>query len=175
MSDSTYSVVADLLTGNIPVNSVIAQKYINDAADEIDSMIGNIYTTPLDVTPGPTETPPGTGPMTRPSRLLIKRISNWLASGRLMLATSAGGEDDQLHAYARYLVESSTSVLMSIARGEILLEGAEKEDTTGDEGVYGPLISNVDPESNVEAFYDRIYASPANSFMTAWGVRRANG
>lgn len=169
----SYSEVGDMLTGNIPVSTPIAQKYVNDAADEIDSVIGKVYKTPVNMDPGPTETPPGTGTMTRPSRLLLKRVSNWIASGRLMLATSAGGEDDQLHAYALYLVTSATTVLMSIARGEVELEGAEKIDPEGDEGVYGPLISNVDPESNVEALYDRIYMAPPTPF--GWGARQAGG
>lgn len=170
---ATYSDVADMLTGNIPVSPGIGTKYVQDAADEIDSVIGKIYKTPLNVAPGADETPPGAGPMTRPSRLLIKRISNWLASGRLMLATSAGGEDDQLHAYALYLVKGATDVLMAIARGEVDLEGAEKQDEEGDEGVYGPLISNVDPESNVEGFYDRIVFAPPNPYV--WMGRQAGG
>lgn len=162
-----------MVTGNIPVNPVSAQKYVNDAADEIDSLIGKVYKTPVDMTPGPDETPPGIGTMSRPSRLLLKRVSNWLASGRLMLSTAAGGEDGELHAYALYLVNSASSVLMSIARGEVELEGAEKTDPDGSEGVYGPLISNVDPESNVEAMYDRIIFAPPQPFM--WGARQAGG
>jgi hypothetical protein len=162
-----------MVTGNIPVSPVSAQKYVNDAADEIDSMIGKVYKTPVNMAPGPDETPPGVGTMTRPSRLLLKRVSNWLASGRLMLSTAAGGEDGELHAYALYLVNSATSVLMGIARGEIELDGAEKQDPDGQQGVYGPLISNVDPESNVEAFYDKIVLAPPNPL--GWGGRYRGG
>ncbi len=169
-----YSAVADMVTGNIPVSTTIGEKYVADAADEIDSVLGSLYKTPLDMDPTPTESPPGTGTITRPSRLLIKRISNWLASGRLMLSTAAAGEDHELHSYALYLVKSATDVLMSIARGETILEGAEKIDTTGEEGEYGPLISNVDPESNVEAFYDRIYMAPP-SYYAAFGPLRYTG
>lgn len=159
-----YSEVGDMLTGNIPVGSTSAQKYVNDAADEIDSVIGNLYVTPLDMS--------DPSPLSRPSRLLLKRISNFLASGRLMFATSAGGEDDQLHAYARYLVETATATLMRIANGEIFLDGAIKEDIDGESGSPGPLISNVDFESNVEAFYDRIFMAPPNLGLIA---RRSGG
>lgn len=162
-----------MVTGNIPVSPVIADKYVKDAADEIDSVLGRVYKTPIDMRPTPQDDPPGAGTVLRPSRLLLKRISNNLASGRLMLSTSAAGEDDQLHAYALYLVTSATEALMSIARGEVELEGAEKIDSTGESGVYGPLISNVDPESNVEAFYDRIYMAPP-SYFGAYG-RLAGG
>lgn len=162
----TYSEVSDMLTGNIPVGGTMPQKYVNDAADEIDSVIGSIYTTPVNMDPTPEETLPGTGTVKRSSRLLLKRISNFLASGRYMLATSAGGEDDQLHAYAKYLVDTALATLMRLATGEIVLDGAVKVDPEGDEGLPGPLISNVDPESNVEAFYDRIYMSPHTSFSS---------
>lgn len=166
MADSTYSLVTDLLTGNIPVSPVMAQKYVNDAADEIDSVIGTVYVTPVDMKPTSSETPPSTGTVTRPSRLLLKRIANFLASGRLMLATSAGGEDDQLHSYAKYLVDTALATLMQIASGSIALDGAETAGDPDQEGRYGPLIANVDLESNVEAFYDRIYMAPRDSFAT---------
>jgi hypothetical protein len=163
-----YSEVSDMLTGNIPVGGTMPQKYVNDAADEIDSVIGGIYVTPINMDPTPSDTPPGTGTVQRSSRLLLKRISNFLASGRYMLATAAGGEDDQLHAYAKYLVDTALAALMRIATGEVVLEGATKSDPEGEEGLPGPLISNVDPESNVEAFYDRIYASPFAGFSVYW-------
>lgn len=160
-----YSEVADMLTGNIPVSNTTAQKYVNDAADEIDSVIGTLYFTPVDMSSDP-------GTVSRPSRLLLKRVSNFLASGRLMLATAAGGEDDQLHAYAKYLVDSATAVLMKIATGEIRLDGAVRLGDPEEEGSRGPVISNVDPESNVEAFYDRIYtAAPVYSVT----LRRPSG
>lgn len=166
MADSTYSQVTDLLTGNIPVSTVLGQKYVNDAADEIDSIIGHIYVTPVDMRPTPEEDPPGVGTVKRPSRLLLKRIANFLASGRLMLATSAGGEDDQLHAYAKYLVDTALATLQQIASGSISLDGAVTDSDPDTEGRYGPLIANVDPESNVEAFYDRIYMAPRDSFAS---------
>lgn len=150
-----------MLTGNIPAVGTMPQKYVNDATDEIDSVLGVLYKTPINMAPTPEDTPPGVGTVTRPSRLLIKRVSNFLASGRFMLATSAGGEDDQLHSYALYLVTSALATLEKIASGEIKLDGAELSGDPDEEGRYGPLISNVDSESNVEAFYDRIYMAPA--------------
>jgi len=151
-----YSAVEDLLTGNIPTPGYLSpQKYVDDAADEIDSKIGFLYKTPVVVTE---ENPVGTpNPVARPVRLLLKRLNNFLASGRLLMAASAGGEDDRVHAYGWSLVQDATLALQQIAEGKILLEGVEPADgNTDGVPVTAPLIYNEDPESNVSAFYDRI-------------------
>lgn len=148
-----YSSENDMLLGNIPAPMSLKTQYLNLATDEIDSVIGLTYETPVDVTDSPTN------PVKRPARLLLKNISIWLSSGRLMLATSANGEDDQLHAYAKYLVDQATSMLMKIGSGEVALDDAPKNEEDVD-AEAGALIYNIDPESNVEAFYDRIYMAP---------------
>lgn len=151
-----YSEVADLLTGNIPTPEYLSpQKYVNDAADEIDSKIGFLYKTPVVITE---ENPPGTpNPVVRPVRLLLKRLNNFLASGRLLMAASAGGEDDRVHAYGWSLVQDATLALMQISEGKIPLEGVEPVDgDTDGVTITAPLIYNEDAESNVSAFYDRI-------------------
>jgi hypothetical protein len=120
--------------------------YVNDAADEIDSKIGFVYSTPVDMSdPGPTS---------RPARLLLKRLNVFLASGRMLLAVASPGEEDQLHQYGLYLVKEATNTLDMIANGKIILDGATTIDTTQPPTV--PLIDNLDSESQVEAFYDRI-------------------
>lgn len=148
-----YCSPTDMIIGNIPATDPMKTQYLNLATDEMDSVLGRTYETPINIAED--------GPVKRHSRLLLKNVCIWLSSGRLMLATSANGEDDQLHAYAKYLVENATAMLMKIASGEIEIEGAEKNPE--DEGIENkPLIYNVDPESNVEAFYDRIYMTPAS-------------
>lgn len=152
-----YCATTDMILGNIPASEPMKTQYLNLATDEMDSVLGRTYETPIDISEE--------GPVKRHSRLLLKNICIWLSSGRLMLATSANGEDDQLHAYAKYLVENATATLMKIASGELDLEGApvnEGEDETAENKA---LIFNVDPESNVEAFYDRILLAPP-SFVT---------
>ena len=150
-----YSAVADLLTGQVPTPSYLdPQKYVTDASDEIDSFIGHIYVTPVDVTE--------VGTTSRPARLLLKRINNWLASGRLLMAASAGNQKLEINAYAEHLVREATQALNAIASGDVVLAGAIRL-VTEEEVATGPLIHNVDAESNVEAFYDRI-ANPAYTF-----------
>lgn len=153
-----YSEKDDLLVGDMPLPAGFRpQKYVDDAADEIDSIIGFQYVTPVDVSE--------TSLVVRPVRLLIKRIANLLATGRLIMATTVGRERQELHQYGYTLVREATAVLTQIANGEILLKGAALvdplEDT--DKQFTGPQIANVDAESNVEAFYDRV-ASPAFSY-----------
>lgn len=160
-----YSRTQDMLVGDIPLSSGSdAERYVNDAADEIDSRIGHIYSTPVDVSDG--------SPVERPARLLLKRISNFLATGRYLMALQAPNQRLETNAYAERLIREASESLNMIAEGQIILEGAETED--GDElAPVGPLINNLDPESNVEAFYDRIvmdarypavYVSPERSY-----------
>lgn len=149
-----YCEEGDLLLGDIPIASYVSKTgYVNDAADEIDSYIGFIYRTPV------TFTDPD-DPATRPARLLLKRINAHLASGRLIMALDAGGQDDRLHAYGYSLVKEAVASLMGIADGSIVLEGAapvvEAPDSVEPKGI---VINNLDEESNVEAFYNRV-ASP---------------
>lgn len=154
-----YSEVTDLLVGDLRLPAGLRpQQYVDDATNEIDSVIGFIYQTPIDISSDNT-------PVVRPVRLLLKRVANTLASGRLILAMSTGTQRTELHAYGAKLVDDATAVLRQIASGEILLKGAPVIDNPDDPNAQftGPQIANLDAESNVEAFYDRI-ANPYHVF-----------
>jgi hypothetical protein len=147
----TYSSDIDFKIGDIPLPSYIDKaQLIQDAADEIDSYIGFVYKTPVNIEEN--------GGVSRPARLLLKRISSSLATGRLILALAASGEQTQLHAYGVSLVNDALAALQAIASREILLEGAEPASSSPSETHRGPLIANVDPRSQVEAFYDNFHA-----------------
>lgn len=146
---ATYSLSTDLLNGNIPIPTYLdKEKYVQDAADEIDSKIGHLYNTPIDISEG--------SPVPRWTRLLLKRINNHLATGRLLMAADAGGEDDRLHAYGWSLVQEATEALKRIAAGEIRLDGAAGPPNQSAPAISSIILLNTDPESNVEAFYDRV-------------------
>lgn len=157
-----YSAPTDLLLGNIPLPAYIdTTALVNDAADEIDSCIGYRYITPLDVNEI-------SSPLSRPARLLIIRISRNLASGRLILAVASPEENKNLHAYGWNLVKEATEALYAIKEGDILLDGAPPAaNMPTTEPITAPQISNLDAESNVEAFYDRLanpnYCYPSNT------------
>lgn len=143
-----YSAAADLLLGKIPLPSYIdPNAVVQDAADEIDSKIGHVYSTPINVSE--------TGPLVRPARLLLKRINNHLATGRLILQVASPEENKNLHAYGWQLVKEATAAIEAIVSGDVPLEGATLIETAGSPATV-PMINNLDTESNVEAFYDRI-------------------
>ena len=143
---SSYSTVADLLIGDMPVAVGFSkQKFVDDAADEVDSVLGRRYVTPIDVS--------DTSAVPRHARLFVKRVANHLASGRLILALAAGGEDQALHAYGWSLVKNATDALGLIASGEYDIDGAQPAEGTGDTANVGASIQNVDATSGVEAFY----------------------
>lgn len=144
-----YSTPEDLLLGDIPLPPNAA-KYVNDASDEIDSKLGLRYVTPIVVT----------GDVAyRPTKLLLKRIANFLASGRLILALSISQEMQFQNAYARELVNGATAALDAIANGDITLPGAQFLEVA-DLGTSGPIINNLDAASNVESFYEFVTQDP---------------
>lgn len=140
---STYSTVDDLLLGDIPLGSrVDANKFVQDAADEMDSALGFIYVTPIDTS--------ATG-VPRHVGLLLKRINNHLASGRLILAVSAGGEDTMVQAYGLSLIKAALDLLVRITSGTVL-EGVPLHNPA--DANTGATVKNVDANSGVEMFYD---------------------
>ena len=153
-----YCEIIDLMIGDLPTSAALdPQKYVNDAADEIDSKIGFVYTTPIphnitDATP-------------RPVVLLLKRINAHLATGRMILAATLLAEDKQLNAYGQALVNDSEIAISQIAAGQMILDGVLR---SGLKAVvaHTPMILNKDSESSVDAFYDRVvnpnytYGSP---------------
>jgi len=141
---ATYSEVDDLLLGELQApEQKICQKYVQDAADEIDSKLGFIYVTPITVDPN--------GEF-RATALLLKRINNFLATGRLILANAASREDQYLNAYGKSLIVEATEAINAFLTGTMPLPGAipVNPDATG---ATGPIINNLDAQSNVESFY----------------------
>lgn len=143
-----YCTVADLLIGDIRTSGQLdPQKYVNDAADEIDSKIGFVYETPIPID--------ATSPTPRPVVLLLKRLNSHLASGRLILAGTISAEDKQLNAYGEDLVRESMGAIEAIASGTVLLDGVTKGTMTLPES-QRMLINNHDQVSLVDLFYDDI-------------------
>lgn len=149
-----YCLTTDLLTGNIPTPGYMSpQKFVDDAGDEIDSKIGFVYETPIDIS--------DTSEVVRPARLLLKRINVFLATGRLLMAAASAGEDTSLHAYAKKMVDDATTALDAIFAGEIPIEGAVLINPAEEDVTKAPLWSNPDIESAVDSFYEQLV--PTNS------------
>jgi hypothetical protein len=156
---STYSTVGDLLVGDMPFPAYIdKQAYVDKAADEIDARLGYVYATPFDVSDA--------SPMIRPARLNIKRIAAHLSTGRLILAAAIAGEDRQLHAYGKSLIDEALKALEKIANGEIPLIGAAPLDPADVSAPpSGPSVLNIDQFSMVEQFYQDFSLPPTPSDM----------
>lgn len=144
-----YATASDLLTGDIPLANRYGNGtgFINLAADEIDAQIGHIYVTPIELDP--------LDPRTVPTAKLLKKINTLLASGRIILDMAAGGEDDGLHAYGRSMLNEAISLLRQITDKKIELYGAELIPPAELEDNGRVSISNADPYSLVEGFYER--------------------
>lgn len=164
LDPDVYCALTDLLKGDLDLPRYMGDgsQFVNMAAEDIDSHLGHIYLTPIEVEDIPKN---------RPTTLMLKRINRLLASGRMVLDLAAAGEDSDLHAYGRSLVKEAMDLLEKIASGEIVLAGAERIDDVVDptgEHFTGPKIINQDSYSLVEAFYDRfnprspVQCSPMN-------------
>lgn len=140
-----------------------AQRFVDDAADEIDSVVGVRYTTPLNISI--LTSPPGTGSfvLTRPSALIIKRVSRMLSTGRLLMGVHAASEEDGIHEYGKALVNEALAWLVQIRNGEVQLDGAEP--VLDANVAAGPVTVNYDATSGVDAFYDRVM-KPENGLLT---------
>lgn len=142
---TSYCTAADLLLGNIPTPSD-ADTYVQDAADEIDSLLGMRYESPIVLSED--------DPVQRPGALLLKRINVWLASGRLIMALDGAGEDDQVHQYAKYLMTEAKSALQNLSDGSIILPGGvpinpDSPVSTGPQASWGDDASPVEQYQTV--------------------------
>lgn len=146
------------MLGSIPLPGYLdVPAKVQDAADEIDIQLGSVYVTPFSMAES------GETALSRPTRLFLKRLNASLASGRILLQVAAPEEQRQLHAYAQSLVDEALGALRAIRENEYQLDAPKLD--TGIPVVTVPLISNLDSESNVEAFYNRI-ANPNYAYPT---------
>lgn len=161
-----YAEPDTLLLGGIPArNEVELLQFVNDAADEIDSILGGVFETPV------TDRADGL-PLDRPALLTLTRINRYLASGRYILAVGASGEDDSLHSYGNRLVREALDALRDIVNGKVLFDARRLPDPNAQ--YKGPSIIHAEAESNVEAFYSAYTGSDRMMFGTppSYGIGR---
>lgn len=148
-----YSTKDDLRIGDIrlPVRYGDGSSFVVSAAEEIDAQLGHIYVTPFVIDAQVAQN--------RPAILILKKINNLIASGRLIMDMAASQEDTTLHAYGWAMLKEGLELLKALQSRSILLTGSTLIDYDGDgqKTPTGPLIHNVDTESRVEGFYDSPY------------------
>lgn len=161
-----YSEVTDLMFGGIPTSGQDLASWITKADEEIDAEIGMLYVTPISF-PGSTEA--------RPGKLLIKKISSQLATGRAVMSMDAGSEDTNLHQYGLYLIREAMEALKCIKNGDVVLPGVQM--ISPDDLTSAPRVYNVDPSSAVEDFFGNFSGPGLNgSNVPYWtGLQRRGG
>lgn len=145
--NSPYSDNDDLLLGDLTLGTnVNKDAYVKAAGNEMDSRIGYVYVLPL--------------PDTIPdhAKKLLSKINNHIASGRLLMAVAAGGEDSALHAYGSSLVQEGYNDLALVLSGTLPLDGATRQGAS--DAQAGPTIANQDEFSAVAAFEYEFFEDP---------------
>lgn len=145
-----YASQTDLMLGDILVApSINLDAVITDASHEIDARVGEVYVVPL------------TGLSTH-HQALIKLICARLATGRLILAVAAGGEDRALQAYGKSLVDMAYADIERIVCRHIVLSGVAESGPAMSSNLPG--IINADAASAVTGFENFVMRGDA----TAW-------
>lgn len=118
-----------------------------------------MYVTPVQVSDSPD---------TRATGLILKKANNMLASGRIIMAIDAGGQDTDLHKYGRYLVSEAEKIVQSILSGSVFLTGATPLSSSS--AGTAPVIVNAEDESEVDSFYKNFKPSALQSRPGLWGL-----
>lgn len=155
-----YSDPEDVLVGTdlaLPADDTI-DRFVKDAAKEIDSRLGFKYVTPLKFTRivngSVTEIIEDDPSTYTPSYLLINRLSNFIASGRYILAASSPEEQNGIHQYGNKLLRDAEAILSQITSNRADLE-LEEIPVESNESPYGLLVSNREQQSFVQRFEDQ--------------------
>lgn len=135
-----YCTENDVLIGDVGLPAGEADRYVNLAADEIDSDLGREYVMPV------TE-----GAVSTSVWMLLKRINILIASGRLILSKATASEDGGEHAYGRSLLKEGQGIIKAILAGQIDLVGVAR--VAGTDDGNGPVINQQDATSAVDTFY----------------------
>lgn len=156
-----YSEPDALLLGDLILGGgVDKQKFIDQAAEDIDAKLGWIYELPIKLAlPEGELRPADPDNWTRlplHEQLLLKGINNKLASGRLILTIDVAGEDSKLQAYGYFLVQEANAELMALANGEIYLSAIRYD--PGDQVIRDviPSVKNQDEESLLLGFENTV-------------------
>lgn len=171
MAYCTETDTTNLIGDMKPPRGLSVAGIVENAATEMDSLLGQRYVIPIvlsDVDPRD---------KSDKNKLLI--INANLAAGRLMLASGAGGEDNDLHAYAWYLVKYAMSQLQDIASGKVTLEKAVDLPSVGATLEGGMLVLNKDAYSGVDSFYNNsapasLPSSNSNFYGESYPIYRGN-
>jgi hypothetical protein len=157
VTDSWYCGEGDLLVDDSMVYSKgVKETAITQACEEIDSKLGMIYETPIDISDQST--------VDRSAKLLIKQIAIHLASGRMMMRIAATRESDTPNAYGVYLIREATQALDAIVSGDVVLPGVPgvEGDPSTPAAISAPpiFVGNADAPISLDMFEDYVKHDP---------------
>lgn len=141
-----YCTVENLLlkAGMIMPQTFDRAYFVNEAADEMNAMLGFVYTLPLTPISPAVELP-------LHQRALLKTINAKIATGRIYLNLQ-GDADGSLHAYGNRLLDEGWAALKMILEGSTPLSAELVEELTPAEVSSVPIAANTDGRSLVDAF-----------------------
>lgn len=128
----------DLLVGDVSVDPLELDKFINSAYEDITASLGHVYVTPID-----------SSSLEEHVQLLLKKINVLIASGRFLMSRSM--DRDETDPYATSLLREGRGLLKQIETGQLLLSGVTR--TVGAAEGNAPTITNHDARSAVDTFY----------------------
>jgi hypothetical protein len=154
-----------LITSDLPLpQGVNRSSYVQMAADEIDMMISRYYKTPVVFNTAELQE------KFKPTLLLLKHVNIKLATGRIILAVDAAGENQQVHAYGASLVAEAMRLLEAIVNRDIILEGADGNSNEPSEiATARAIVYQLDATSGVEDFY-AMTQNDFSNLLTPYGV-----
>lgn len=121
----------------------------DSASNEIDSIIGFVYVTPI----FNIALPESAQTVDRVVRLLLQKLASFIGAGRILMSMNQQGEDTSPNAYGLYLLQQAEDTLCMIKDGRLLLTGVPSVNPQLENGSR-VVVSNIDPYSQVESFYN---------------------
>jgi hypothetical protein len=144
--NSPYITEDDVDFGEMVLPSYVnITEKIQEAANDMDAVIGKRYRLPLVLS--------DQDPEHKSTVLLLKKLNRFLTIGRVVIDAAIGSEDNNLQAYGNYHLRAAESELKAIADGRTDIPG-QKLIGKGETRVTGPMITNRDRVSFVDAFYN---------------------
>jgi len=157
-----YCTLDDVILGSdMPLpRGIDVPKLIEQKADDIDAVVGRVYSLPIQFT--------ATDPEQKPWALMFKKCNAYLVMGEIYLQAGGPRQDDAILAIANQYLRQANAFLNSIENGKIKIPFLEEVDPSTADQV--PLIVNRDSFSRVEEFYN-----PTVSNLAPWVGTRKGG
>lgn len=144
-----YATTADIDLGALGTGielprGINVQNEIDNAADDMNAVVGRFYQLPLNLSK--------TDPALAPYELMMRKTNAYLAQGNIIEKSAAGSEDSSIHARAKMFWNKAYKILDAIEKGRLQIP--HQQYVQADiETFRGPFTFGPDGASRVEPFY----------------------